>query len=139
MTKSLYPFTQNGAANALLGKDSTALLIGVCLEQQVRTEKAMVGPYELRRRIGTLDAKKIAALPPAKLDKAFRATPALHRFPGMMAKRVHALCKAIVLDYGGRGARVWSDATTGQQVFERLLALPGFGKEKAGGGVRILG
>src|SRR6516225_9832085 len=94
MAKS-YPFTPNAEANALLAHDGTALLIGLCLDQQVRTEKAMVGPYELGRRLGTLDAKAIAATPPAKLDRVFREPPALHRFPGMMAKRVRALCKII--------------------------------------------
>lgn len=139
MAKSLYPFTPNDAANALLAKDGTALLIGLCLEQQVRTEKAMMGPYDLRRRLGTLDAKKIAAMSPARLDRVFRETPAIHRFPGMMAKRVRALCAAIAQDYGGKGARIWENAKNADEVYERLLALPGFGKGKASSGVRILG
>ncbi len=139
MAKSSYPFTPNAAANALLARDGTALLIGLCLEQQVRTEKAMIGPYELRRRLGTLDAAKIAALSPGKLDKIFREKPALHRYPGMMAKRVRAVCAAIVEDYGGKGARLWQGARRADEVYERLLALPGFGKAKATAGVRILG
>jgi len=139
MAKSLYPFTPNDAANELLAKDGTALLIGLCLEQQVRTEKAMSGPYELRRRLGTIDAKKIAAIPPARLDKVFRESPAIHRYPGMMAKRVRALCATIAKEYGGKGARVWEGTTDAEQVYERMLALPGFGKAKATAAVRILG
>jgi uncharacterized HhH-GPD family protein len=139
MAKSSYPFTPNEAANALLAKDGTALLIGLCLEQQVRTEKAMIGPYDLRRRLGTIDAKKIATTPPVRLDRVFRETPALHRFPGMMAKRVRALCAAIASDYGGKGARVWEKAKSADEVYERLLELPGFGKDKAASAVRMLG
>ncbi|MBV8221758.1 MAG: hypothetical protein JO293_00180 [Candidatus Eremiobacteraeota bacterium] len=138
MAKSPYPFTPNRAANALLANDGTALLIGLCLEQQVRTEKAMMGPYELRKRLGTLDAKKIAATTPARLDRAFRESPAIHRYPGMMAKRVRALCAAVAAEYGGKGARIWEDAKTAQEVYDRLMGLPGFGKTKAGTGVRIL-
>jgi uncharacterized HhH-GPD family protein len=137
MAKS-YPFTPNAEANALLAHDGTALLIGLCLDQQVRTEKAMVGPYELGRRLGTLDAKAIAATPPAKLDRVFREPPALHRFPGMMAKRVRALCKIIADDYGGRGEHIWERETDAAKVYERLLTLPGFGKSKAAVGVSIL-
>ncbi|HZV79417.1 MAG TPA: HhH-GPD-type base excision DNA repair protein [Candidatus Binatus sp.] len=134
-----YPFTPDKRANALLGRDGTALLIGLCLEQQVRTEKAMIGPYELRKRLGTIDAKTIAKTPPARLDKIFRTPPALHRFPGMMAKRVRALCAAIADEYSGKGERVWGGAKNAGEVYDRLLALPGFGKDKAASAVRILG
>ena len=135
---SSYPFTENADANALLAKDGTALLIGLCLDQQVRTEKAMSGPYELRRRLGKLDAKAIARTPQPKLDRVFREPPAIHRFPGMMAKRVRALCKIIVDEYGGHGERIWQRETDAKNVYERLLALPGFGKSKAAVGVSIL-
>jgi uncharacterized HhH-GPD family protein len=133
-----YPFTPNPEANDLLARDGTALLIGLCLDQQVRTEKAMIGPYELRKRLGTLDAKAIAKTPPAKLDRQFRMPPALHRFPGMMAKRVRALCTIIADEYGGHGERIWERETDAKKVYERLLALPGFGASKAGVGVSIL-
>jgi uncharacterized HhH-GPD family protein len=138
MTKSSYPFTSNAAANALLAKDGTALLIGMCLDQQIRTEKAMGGPYELRKRLGTIDAAKIARTPLSRVDRVFRERPALHRFPGSMAKRVKALCEVITREYGGRGSQVWSTAKSADEVFERLLELPGFGKDKASAGVYML-
>jgi len=134
-----YPFTPNERANALLARDGTALLIGLCLDQQVRTEKAFEAPYLLRERAGTIDAAAIAALRPAKLVSIFRTKPALHRFPASMAKRVRALCAMIVERYRGRGARVWSDAKTADSVFERLRSLPGFGEAKSASTVRILG
>jgi uncharacterized HhH-GPD family protein len=133
-----YPFTPDHAKNALLAQSGTALLIGMCLDQQVRTEKAMSGPYDLRERIGTLDAKKIAAMAPAKLNAVFRRTPALHRYPGMMAKRVRALCAIIAKEYANDGARVWSDAASADDLYKRLRALPGFGDGKAASGVHIL-
>jgi uncharacterized HhH-GPD family protein len=138
MQKSSYPFTSSAAANALLAKDGTALLIGMCLDQQIRTEKAMSGPYELRKRLGTIDAAKIARTPVARLDRVFRERPALHRFPGSMAKRVKALCEVIAKEYRGKGSRVWSDAKSSDEIYERLLALPGFGKDKASAGVYML-
>lgn len=138
MAKDLYPFTPDPEKNALLARSGTALLIGMCLDQQVRTEKAMSGPYDLQERIGTLDARTISKMAPAKLDTVFRQPPALHRFPGMMAKRVRALCAIIAQEYGGDGARIWSTAKSASDVYDRLRALPGFGEGKAKAGVHIL-
>jgi len=133
------PFTADAGANALLARDGTAFLIAMCLEQQVRSEKAMIGPFVLRERLGHLDARKIAALPPAKIDAVFRRVPALHRFPGMMAKRVRALCAIIARDYRNDGANVWSGVTESAELYERFKRLPGFGEVKAACAVRILG
>jgi uncharacterized HhH-GPD family protein len=138
MPQELYPFTPDPAKNALLARSGTALLIGMCLDQQVRTEKAMSGPFELQQRIGHLDPRAIAAVPPAKLEAVFRRPPALHRFPAMMAKRVRALCAIIADEYGGDGARLWARAKSADEVYERLRALPGFGDDKAKAGVHIL-
>jgi uncharacterized HhH-GPD family protein len=138
MRKPVYPFTPDDGANHLLAESGTALLIGLCLEQQVRSEKAMVGPFVLRERIGHLDALKIARMTDSKIVAAFRATPAIHRFPGMMAKRVKALCGQIAADYDGDGGKLWERVRSADEVYRRLLALPGFGDAKASCGVRIL-
>ena len=79
-------WTEDPAANKLLETDPLALLIGMVLDQQVKMEKAFAGPYELKRRLGDLDARKIAAMDPHELDRVFRERPALHRFPGNMAR-----------------------------------------------------
>jgi uncharacterized HhH-GPD family protein len=97
----------------------------------VTLQKAFMGPFDLRARIGTLDAAKIAAMDLATLEDAFRTRPALHRFPGNMAKRTQDLCAAIVRDYGGDAGRVWRDAKTGRDLEQRLLGLPGIGEMKA--------
>jgi uncharacterized HhH-GPD family protein len=123
-------WTDNPEANQLLETDPLALLIGLVLDQQVKMEKAFSGPYDLRRRLGHLDARKIAAMDPAGLDKVFRERPALHRFPGSMAKRVQALCQAIVTEYGGDAAAVWSEARDGDDLAARIKKLPGFGDMK---------
>src|SRR3954452_9207846 len=95
------PFTGDDEADGLLATDPLALLIGFTLDQQVTVQKAFSGPLELRRRIGHLDAARIAAMDPAELEEVFRRRPALHRFPGSMAGRVQALSAAIANDYGG--------------------------------------
>jgi len=138
MPKAAYPFTPDEHANELLASSGTALLIGLCLEQQVRSAKAMSGPLALRQRLGHLDAAKIAKIPDAKIQAVFRKPPAIHRFPGMMAKRVKALCARIADDYGNNGARVWARLSSSEEVFRRLRDLPGFGDGKAASGVRIL-
>src|SRR2546426_8813786 len=106
-------WTQDPAANELLETDPLALLIGMVLDQQVKMEKAFGGPYELKRRLGHLDVRKIASMDPENLDTVFRERPALHRFPGNMARRVQAMCAVVVKDYGGDAESVWRDAKDG--------------------------
>src|SRR3954470_10256434 len=129
-TADRLPFTGDDDADRLLATDRLALLIGFALDQQVTVQKAFSGPGELRRRLGHLDATRIAATDPAELDRIFCTPPAVHRFPGSMATKVQALCAAIVADYGGDAGRIWSDATDGPDLRRRLLALPGFGEMK---------
>ena len=123
-------WTDNPAANELLESDPLALLIGMVLDQQVKMEKAFGGPYELKQRLGGLDARKIARMDPDKLDRVFRERPALHRFPGTMARRVQAMTRAVVDDYGGDAAAIWRDAKDGDELAARISKLPGFGDMK---------
>ena len=124
-------WTQNEAANQLLETDPLALLIGMVLDQQVKMEKAFMGPYDLKKRLGgRLDARQIAGIEPEKLDAVFRERPALHRFPGNMARRVQAMCQVLVSDYGGDAAAVWRDAKDGADLAKRIGKLPGFGEMK---------
>src|SRR5438477_10054288 len=94
------------------------------LDQQVKMEKAFAGPYELKRRLGDLDARKIAAMDPHELDRVFRERPALHRFPGNMARRVQAMTAAIVNDYRGDAASVWRCARDGDGLSQPIPAPP---------------
>ena len=104
-----------------------ALLIGFALDQQVTVQKAFAGPLALRERVGTLDA---AALSGADLESAFREKPAIHRFPGAMAKRVHDLAVHVEERYGGDAAKVWTGASSAEELRANLAALPGFGQMK---------
>jgi uncharacterized HhH-GPD family protein len=132
-------FTGNDEADALLAEEPLALLIGFVLDQQVPVQKAFSGPLELKRRIGNLDASAIAGMDPGELDRAFRERPALHRFPGTMAMRTQELCAAIATDYDGDAARVWTEASDGKDLQQRLLDLPGIGPMKTRSLIAILG
>jgi uncharacterized HhH-GPD family protein len=120
-------FTESDEANALIATDPMALLIGFALDQQVTVQKAFAGPLAIKERLGTLDA---AALASADLEPIFRERPAIHRFPGSMAKKVHALAVHIRDTYGGDAARVWTDAADADELRANLGALPGFGEMK---------
>jgi len=120
-------FTDSDEANALIASDPMALLIGFALDQQVTVQKAFSGPLVLRERLGTLDAGELAS---ADLEPLFRAKPALHRFPGSMANRVHELAVHIRDRYDGDAARVWTDADDAESLRANLAALPGFGEMK---------
>jgi uncharacterized HhH-GPD family protein len=132
------PFTGDPDADRLLVSEPLALLIGFALDQQVTVQKAFSGPLELQRRIGHLDAGRIAAMEPGALDAVFRERPALHRFPGAMAGKVQALCAAIEADYENDAARIWTEAADGPDLRRRLLALPGIGEMKAASIIAIL-
>src|ERR671936_1159670 len=93
-------FTGNDEADRLLADDPFALLMGFALDQQVPVQTAFSGPLKLKQRLGTLDPGRIAATDPAKLVQAFREKPAIHRFPGNMAKRVHELAALVADEYG---------------------------------------
>jgi len=123
-------FTGNDDADALIAKNPLALLIGFALDQQVPVPTAFTGPLKLEQRLGSLDARDIAGMDPGKLDAAFRDKPAVHRFPGNMARRVQELCATIVSDYGGDAARVWTDAKDADDLRQRIGSLPGFGEMK---------
>jgi uncharacterized HhH-GPD family protein len=126
MPDRLY-FTDSDEANALIASDPMALLIGFALDQQVSVQKAFSGPLALQERLGSLDAATLAS---ADLEPLFRAKPAIHRFPGSMAQRVHELAVHIGERYGGDASRVWSDAADADDLRANLTALPGFGEMK---------
>jgi uncharacterized HhH-GPD family protein len=127
-------FTESDDANALIATDPMALLVGFALDQQVTVQKAFAGPLALKERLGSIDA---ATLAEADLDAVFRQKPAIHRFPGSMAKKVHDLAVYVRDQYDGDAARVWTDAADSDALRANLEALPGFGemKVKALGGV----
>jgi uncharacterized HhH-GPD family protein len=120
-------FTDSDAANELIARDPLALLIGFVLDQQVTVQKAFEGPLVLRERAGTLDAAELAAL---DLEPVFRERPAIHRFPGSMAKRVGDLTAHVAEVYGGDAERIWTEAGSPEELKARLEALPGFGEMK---------
>jgi uncharacterized HhH-GPD family protein len=132
------PFSGDPDADQLISQDPLALLIGFELDQQVTLQKAFSGPYELRRRVGTISARDLANMDPARLEAAFRQRPALHRFPTNMARRVQELCLAVERDYAGDAGHIWSDEDSAGDVYRRLLALPGIGDMKARTIVAIL-
>ena len=120
-------FTDSEEANALIASDPLALLIGFVLDQQVTVQKAFSGPLVIKERVGSLDP---AALVDADLDAVFREKPAVHRYPGAMATRVHNLVKYVLERYDGHAERVWTEAADGDQLRANLAALPGFGEMK---------
>lgn len=121
-------FTDSDEANELIATDPMALLIGFSLDQQVTVQKAFTGPLVLLERLGALDAATIAA---SDLEPLFRQKPALHRYPGSMAKRVHQLAVHVRDEYGGDASSIWSEAKDATALRSRLAALPGFGEMKA--------
>jgi len=132
-------FTGNPEADELLARDPFALLVGFALDQQVSVQKAFSAPLELERRLRRLDPETIAGTDPAELERAFRAKPALHRYPGTMARRTQELAAAIVSEYGGDASRVWTEAEDGRDLQRRLLDLPGIGPMKARSLLAVLG
>ncbi|MEO8897240.1 MAG: HhH-GPD-type base excision DNA repair protein [Candidatus Dormibacter sp.] len=124
-------WTGNAEADALIARDPLALLIGFCLDQQITVEKAFAGPLDIKRRLGTLDARELAGIDAGRFEAAFRERPAIHRFPASMAGRVQALCAIVANDYGNDAASIWAGVRDAADLLARLRALPGFGEMKA--------
>ena len=120
-------FTGDAEADALLAQEPMALLIGFALDQQVPVPTAFSGPLKIKQRVGTLDAHTLAG---TDLEPAFREKPAVHRFPGNMAKRVRELAAVVDEEYGGDASRVWTEAKDGADLRKRIADLPGFGEMK---------
>ncbi|PYF99323.1 uncharacterized HhH-GPD family protein [Georgenia satyanarayanai] len=124
--------TGDDAADQLLSTDPLALLIGMLLDQQVAMETAFAGPHKLHERLGGFDAARLAAMDADELTEVMRQTPAVHRYPGSMAKRIVALSAAVVEDYDGDVSRLWTDGEPdGAEILRRLKKLPGYGEQKA--------
>lgn len=123
--------TGDTAADKVLTDDPFALLLGMLLDQQYPMEHAFRGPAKLLERFGTLDPAKIAAADPTEFAALCAVPPAVHRFPGSMATRIQAVAHEVVDQYDGDTTRLWSEAATGAELVKRVMALPGFGKQKA--------
>ena len=124
--------TGDEAADRLVNNDPLALVLGMLLDQQIPMEWAFVGPHRLAERLGSgLDAHDISERDPEAFAALVRAKPALHRFPGSMARRMQALCRHVADCYDGDAGAIWTDAGTGEELFGRLRDLPGYGDEKA--------
>src|SRR3954452_14613298 len=143
-------YTGNDEADRLIATEPFALLMGFALDQQVPVPTAFSGPLKLKQRLGTVDPGKIAATDPAKLEAAFREKPAIHRFPGNMARRIQEIAAIVADEYRGDAARLWTDASDGAasgpeksrvapprlwtdasdgaDLHRRLSQLPGFGE-----------
>jgi uncharacterized HhH-GPD family protein len=124
--EALY-FTEDDDANRLLAEDPFAMLIGFALDQQITVQQAFLGPLRIKQRLGTLDPARLAR---TELEPIFREKPAVHRFPGAMAKRVQDLAAYIADEYGGDASRIWTEAADGADLKKRIGALPGFGDMK---------
>ena len=131
--------SQDPDADALLSKDPLALLLGMLLDQQFPMEAAFAGPWKLQQRLGHLDAERIAAMDLEELTAAVRQPPVVHRFPGSMAGRIQAVCAVVANEYGNDASRIWKKAASGQDLLDRLTALPGFGEQKAKIFIALLG
>jgi len=123
---------QDPVADELLESNPLALLVGMMLDQQIPMEVAFAGPQKLAERIGGLDARTIADYDPDAFVALFSEKPAVHRFPGSMAKRLQTLAQAVVDEYDGDAVALWTAGDPdGPELLRRLKALPGFGEQKA--------
>jgi uncharacterized HhH-GPD family protein len=140
MAEVHFPITSNAEDDQVLIESPLALMIGMLLDQQVPMSWAFRGPARLKERLdGRLDAGEIAAMGPDAVAALFSEKPALHRFPGSMGKRAYEVCRVVADEYDGDASRIWAGVDDGKEVLDRLLALPGFGGEKAKIFLAILG
>jgi uncharacterized HhH-GPD family protein len=131
-------FTGDDEADRLLVEEPMALLIGFALDQQVPVQWAFSSPKVLRERLGTLDARELAAMDVADVEAAAKGPPAIHRYPAAMGRRIHELAAYVTKTHEGDASRIWTDATDGRDLRKRLAALPGFGDMKVNSVLAVL-
>src|SRR3954470_5917948 len=131
MTTMAIHITGDAAADQVLTDSPFALLVGMMLDQQYPMEHAFRGPHKVLTRFGSIEPSAIAAADPEEFATLCSTPPAIHRYGRSMAARLQSLAQLVEEQYGGDAERIWTEATTGQELFDRVLALPGFGKQKA--------
>ncbi len=118
-------------ADRVLDEYPFAVVVGMMLDQQYGMEHAFRGGWKVLSRFGNLDPAAIASAEPEAFKELCSQPPAIHRFPGSMAGRLQELAALVESEYAGDVTRLWTEAGTGQELFRRVQALPGFGKQKA--------
>jgi len=126
-----FHITGDPVADQVLTDDPFALLVGMMLDQQYPMEHAFRGPAKVRDRFGTLDPARIAAADPEEFAALCSTPPAIHRFPGSMSARLQELARLVEERYDGHAERLWAEAASGTDLLARVMALPGFGRQKA--------
>jgi uncharacterized HhH-GPD family protein len=123
---------QDSEADQLLDDSPFALLVGMVLDQQIPLEVAFRGPKKIADRMGGFDVAEIADYDPDKFAALCSEKPAIHRFPGSMAKRIQAVAQIIMDRCDGDAAALWvAGDPDGNELLRRLKGLPGFGEQKA--------
>lgn len=136
--KSDFKPTTNDDANSFLSDNFLALILGMLLDQQIPIERAFLAPYLLKQRLGHFDLKKLAKMPGDKLVEVFVQKPALHRYPADMARRFHKIVNIINSEYNA-DPEAFLKTTTAEELFNRILSLPGFSEHKAKIFIALLG
>jgi uncharacterized HhH-GPD family protein len=126
-----FHITGEADSDAVLDTYPFALLAGMMLDQQYPMEHAFRGPAKVLERFGSLDPAVIAAADPEEFAALAATPPAIHRFPGSMARRLQELAAIVEETYAGDASRLWTEATSGKELLTRVMALPGFGRQKA--------
>ena len=126
-----FQITGDPAADKVLDHSSFALLAGMMLDQQYPMEHAFRGPAKVVDRFGSFDPAAIAAADPEAFAAMAATPPAIHRFPGSMSARLQELARIVEEQYGGDASRLWTEASDARDLLKRVMALPGFGKQKA--------
>jgi uncharacterized HhH-GPD family protein len=126
-------FQMTGLAEAddVLDRYPFAVVVGMMLDQQYGMEHAFRGGSKVLSRFGTLEPAAIAAADPEAFKQLCSEPPAIHRFPGSMAARLQELAALVESKYDGDVTRLWTEPTSGKELFKRVQELPGFGKQKA--------
>jgi uncharacterized HhH-GPD family protein len=126
-----FKITGDPQADAVLDESAFAILVGMMLDQQYPMEHAFRGPAKVLERFGSLDPAAIAAADPEEFTRLCSTPPAIHRYPGSMSARLQELARIVEGEYAGDASRLWSEASTGAELLKRVMAMPGFGKQKA--------
>jgi len=130
-------FTGRPDADALLESDPNAFLLGVLFTQGIAAERAWAGPFELLRRLGSIEPVFLAAHAD-QVRAAVQAPPMLHRFKETLPRWISSAGRRLAEEYAGNASQIWPSGDHVLAVTDRLSALDGIGRKKAVMAVEIL-
>lgn len=130
-------FTLDPEANEFLNSNLFAFLMAACLDRGSRAESVWKIPWNLARKLGGLDPKRLILMTDLELEKELRSLPKKPRYPHQAAKTILGLTTLVLKQPNAAVEMIWSGRSV-NEVLNDLIDVHGVGAGIANMILRIL-